>query len=236
METLEAIEKRRSCRKYQNKDLEKEIFSVVLNAGRLAPSAGNLQDRCFIIVKNKNTRQRIAELCGGQMWMQFAPVHIVVVSELKKNKQYYGIRGERVYSIQDCAVAVQNMLLAATDLGLGCCVVSAFDEDRLKDLLVIEDPARPQAVVTLGYCAEENTKPTPKHDLEKLVWTEKYFGRIENMSITLGAWSEIWEKKIKEVKENLDLPQKKQVFLEKSKEVGKKIKERLKNLRKPKSE
>lgn len=231
MDTLEAIENRRSCRKYSTEEIDKELVGVVLNAGRLSPSAGNLQDRSFILVRNKQKRANIAEACGGQMWMQFAPVHIIVVAEVKKTKQFYGIRGERVYSIQDCAMAAQNMLLAATELGLGSCVVSSFDEDKLKTILNIEEPARPQAVITLGNCAEE-PRITPKYSLEKVTWSEKYRSRIENPAMTLGIWSEIWVQTIKKAAEDLKIEERTSKLAEKLKEHGKKIKEKLKSLRK----
>ena len=226
MELFEAFEKRRSCRKYKDKDLDKEYVAVVLNAGRLAPSTGNLQDRSFVLVRNKGKRLYIAEACGGQMWMQFAPVHIVVVADNKKTKQFYGIRGERFYSIQDCALSIQNMLLAATDLGIGSCVVSAFDEDKLKRILNMPDPARPQAVITLGYCAEEPETPI-KYRLEKFVWIEEYGNKVENIAVFLGAWSTIIEQKTKKLLEKANIPEKKKMLIEKLKEHGKKLKEKM---------
>lgn len=233
MDTLEAIQNRRSCRKYAAEEVDRELVGMILNAGRLAPSAGNLQDRSFIIVRKKHTRLNIAEACGSQMWMQFAPIHIVVVAEMKKNKQFYGIRGERVYSIQDCALAVENMLLAATDLGLGSCVVSAFDEDNLKRILSIPDDVRPQAVITLGHCAEE-AKLTPKYTLEKVTWIEKYGSRIENAAVTLGIWSEVWAQKLTEAQEKLNIEENTEKITEKIKAHGRKLKDVLKKLRKSK--
>ncbi len=236
METLEAIEKRRSCRKYKDEEVDKELIGVVLNAGRLAPSAGNLQDRSFIVVKNKGTRLAIAEACGGQMWMQHAPVHIVICADMKKVNKFYGVRGEKIYSIQDCSLAAQNMLLAATDLELGSCIVSAFDEEKMKRILGITEPAKPVAVITLGYCAEE-PKQTPKYELEKIVFIEKYGNKIENPYITLGIWSEIIAQQVAKMKEKAKIPEKKAAINEKIKKIkehGKKLHEKIKNIVKPK--
>lgn len=227
MEVLEAIEKRASCRKYKEKDVDREMLAVVLNAGRLAPSAGNLQDRVFVVVRGKEKRLQIAEACAGQMWMQFAPVHIIVVADNRKMKQHYGIRGERVYALQECATAAENMLLAATDLGLGACFVSAFDEDKIKKIININtQAARPQIVITLGWPAEE-LKQAPKNHIEKVVWVENYENKIEEVALSLDIWSDIIAKRAKMVVEKAKLPQKQSFISEKLKEHGRKLKERM---------
>ncbi len=178
MDTLQAIEKRWGCRKFSDKEVERELVGTVLNAGRLAPSAGNLQDRSFIVVKNDETKSAIAEACGNQSWMQTAPVHIIVVSENKKNNKFFGERGEKIYSIQDSAFSVENMLLAATDLDLGCSLVVGFNEEKIKELLDIQVPAKPYAIIALGY-ASENSKTSSKYPLDKFVFFEKYGEKIE---------------------------------------------------------
>jgi nitroreductase len=231
METLEAIEKRRSCRKYSTEEVDKEMVGMILNAGRLAPSAGNLQDRSFILVKNKTTRLSIAEVCGGQMWMQFAPVHIVVISENKKLSKFYGEKGTNLYAIQDCALAIENMCLTATDLGLGSCIIGAFDDNKLKNILGIPDQATIQAVITIGHCSE-TPKITPKYDLEKVTWIEKYGSRIENIAVTIGIWSDLWTQQIAKAKEKLKVEEKTGAVKERIKLFGVKAKEKLKKLKK----
>jgi nitroreductase len=178
METLDAIEKRWGCRKYKDEPVDKEVLGTILDAGRLAPSAGNLQDRSFIVVKDQNLKSEIAKACGNQLWMQAAPVHVVVLAENKKNPKFFGTKGEKIYSIQDTAFSVQNMLLAATDLGLGCSLVVGFNEEKISDLLEVQDPMRPYAVVVLGYPAE-TPKPSSKYPLERFVFFEKYGNKIE---------------------------------------------------------
>lgn len=203
METIDAIKGRWGCRKYSDKSVAKELLGSVLDAGRFAPSAGNLQDRSFIVIKNEVSKEEISKICGKQDWMKTAPVHIVIVAENKKTEKFFGEKGKTVYPVQDTSFTAQNMLLEATDLGLGTSIVVGFDEGRLIDLLKIKEPAKPYAVITLGYPEEEPKKST-KYPLERFVFMESYGNRIENPALEFGEWGEVrkqvTEKVIKEVK------------------------------------
>ena len=99
MNVFEAIATRRSIRKFTSQDVPMEILGVVIDAGRYAPSAGNIQNWRFIIVKNTGNKQSVAEAADQQLWIAEAPVIIVVCAETEKIKQFYGIRGERLYSV-----------------------------------------------------------------------------------------------------------------------------------------
>ncbi len=105
MDVYEAVLRRRSIRKYMDQPVEWEKLGKVIDAGRLAPSAGNLQAWKFVVVTEKELRKQVSEACLKQYWMQTAPAHIVVCAEITKLSRFYGIRGERLYSIQSCAAA-----------------------------------------------------------------------------------------------------------------------------------
>ena len=176
MDVLEAIKTRRSIRKYKSKPVEWDKVSEILNAGKLAPSAGNLQNWMFITVQEEATRKKIAEACLNQAWMAAAPTHIAITAEPEKARRYYGIRGERLYTIQNCAAAAQNMLLAAKELGLGACWVSAFDDDMISRVLGLPEHCRVYAIITIGYSAEEPEQP-PKYRIEHVVRFERWGNR-----------------------------------------------------------
>lgn len=180
MNVFEAIATRRSIRKFTAQDIPMEILGVVLDAGRYAPSAGNIQNWRFIIVKNAENKQRTAEAAMQQMWIAEAPVIIVVCAETEKIKQFYGIRGERLYLIQNCAAAIQNMLLTAHSLGLAGTWVGAFDETMLRRALGIPEDIRPQAIIPFGY--PDEVVPAPTHyTLENVCYFESYGSRIINI-------------------------------------------------------
>ena len=117
MEVFEAIRTRRSIRKYKDKPVPFDDIVTIMQAGKYAPSAGNLQNWKFIHVKTDEKREAIAKACMGQDWMEQAPVFIVVIAEPEKAERYYGTRGARLYTIQGCAAAIENMLLTDHSLG-----------------------------------------------------------------------------------------------------------------------
>ena len=184
MNVFEAIATRRSIRKFTVQDVPMEILGIILDAGRYAPSTNNIQNWRFIIVKNPETKQRIAEASLQQMWMAEAPVLIIVCAETEKIKQFYGVRGERLYSVQNCAAAIQNMLLTAHALGLATTWVGAFDEAMLARTIGIPEDVRPQAVIPIGY--PDEIVPAPTHyTLENVCYFESYGNRIINIERVL---------------------------------------------------
>jgi len=173
MDVIEAIRTRRSIRKYLDAPVEWDKIGQIIEAGKAAPSSGNLQNWKFVIIKEKERRQQIAEACLQQYWMTTAPIHILIVAEPEPSIMHYGVRGERLYTIQNCAAAVENMLLAAHALGLGSCWVGAFDEDMLKRAIGCTERVRPQAVITIGYPDERVPEPD-EYTLEDVTYLEKW--------------------------------------------------------------
>jgi nitroreductase len=200
LETLNCIATRRSVRKYKDIPLEFEKIGKILDAGRLAPSAGNLQDWKFILITEEETRKKIAEACLKQYWMQDAPVHIVVVSHPKRVARFYGDKGEKIYNLHNAAAAIQNMLLAAIDQGLGCCWVGAFEEGMLRQALSIPDSAMPQAVLTFGYADEKPPRP-PKYTIENVTYIESYGSKVKDIAAYRGYYSEHVQRVIKKGRE-----------------------------------
>ena len=202
MDTLECIKTRASIRKYQDRPLVWDDVVKILDAGRLAPSSGNLQAWKFIVVLDKAKREQIADACLQQYWMATAPVHIVICSEPEKVERYYGVRGERLYSVQNCSAAAENMLLAAHSLGLGGCWIGAFDEDMVKNILGIPKEARPQIILTIGYPDEKPPKQI-KHPLTTIIYQNKWRGFYTEADLIFSRYGEHVMKKAKETGEDV---------------------------------
>ena len=203
MDVFEAIKTRRSIRKYLSVPVEWEKVGRVLEAGKAAPSAGNLQDWRFLVITDKGQKQCIAHAAMEQNWMVEAPIHIVILGVLDKAKRLYGVRGERLYMIQDCAAAAQNMLLTAHALGLGSCWVGSFDEDALRRCFFIPDEVIPQSIVTIGYADEVVPEP-PEYTLENIIFFRNYGGqgnRIKNIPAYHGEIGTLLQEKIKSGKD-----------------------------------
>jgi nitroreductase len=185
MDTEECILTRRTVRKYKKVKVEWEKVGKILQAGRVAPSSGNIQNWIFLVVDDERKRKVIADSSFQQYWMSDAPIHIVVCSKPDEVKRHYGIRGERLYAVQNCAAAAENMLLMAHAEGLGACWVGAFDEDKVKDLLEIQKDTRPQIIITVGYADEEPLMPS-KYKLDNVVFWNRWWGRIKDVNVFLG--------------------------------------------------
>ncbi|MBU3957640.1 MAG: nitroreductase family protein [Nanoarchaeota archaeon] len=168
---LSAIKSGRSTRKYSDCDVPDELIEKILEAASHAPSAGDFQPYEFIIVKNAETRKYISESCK-RPWMAEAPVHIVACTNMKIASMYEE-RGMKLYGIQDTALAVGNLMLAAEALGLRTCWVGAFGEAQVSILLHCPEYVRPAAIITLGY-SDEKVKEPPKHGLKKFAHREKF--------------------------------------------------------------
>jgi nitroreductase len=160
LEVFEAIKGRRSIRAFQNRDIPPEMVDRLIDAARWAPSAGNIQPWEFIIVREPETRRKLAKAALEQTFIEEAPVVIVVCADENRSSQGYGTRGKTLYCLQDTAAATQNIHLAAYALGLGTCWVGAFREDEAKKILNIPSGVRPVAIIPVGYPAE---KPQPRN-------------------------------------------------------------------------
>lgn len=183
MDLDKILGERRSTRKFKSKDIKWENVADILNAGRLAPSAGNIQNWVFLVVKDKENKKKLANACSRQLWITEAPVLILVCSMLEKIRELYGTRGEVLYSIQNCAAAIENMLLKSTEFGIDSCWVSAFDENSIIRDFRLDKDVRPQAIIAFGY-GDEFEKKSKRNPLENFVFFEEW----NNKKRDFGLW------------------------------------------------
>lgn len=225
MDTIECIRTRRSIRKFQNVPVEWAKIGRILESAVSAPSAGNLQDYRLMVINDAEKKKKLAHLSMEQLWMNDAPVYIVVNSVHEKCQRFYGVRGERLYTIQASAAAIQNILLAAHAQGLGACWVGAFDEDEVEELLGIPSYARVQAIIPIGYPAEQPPAP-PKYHLEHMCHINVYKdnpGKVTNVRTEmLKEWSPYVEKAVDKTTQS---------FQEGGKNLGEKLEKGFKNLK-----
>lgn len=169
MELMEAITKRRSIRSYLEKPIEEEKLKKILEAGRLAPSARNLQEWRFIVVQDKTMREKLMVAAKGQSFVGEAPVVIVACAV---NTDYKMTCGQYAYPI-DIAIALTHISLKAVEEGLGTCFIGAFYEDKVKEILAIPKEVRVVELMTLGY-PKEAPQQTYRRKLEEIVCYEKW--------------------------------------------------------------
>jgi nitroreductase len=152
MSVLEIIRSRRSVRDFVDRQVPEEDIEALIEALRWAPSAGNLQSRKFYFVLNRDVRKQLAKAALGQNFIARAPLAVVACSDRTISARY-GDRGVNLYSIQDAAVSVMNMMLLAQERGLATCWVGAFNEFDVIEVLALPGHLRPVAIVPVGYPA-----------------------------------------------------------------------------------
>lgn len=140
MEFWETITKRRAIRAYKSDPIPEETMEKLYKALQAAPSGNNRQPYKFIFVKDDAKRQMIAKKACHQEFIAQAPVLMIACCE--KGRAF------------DVAIAVDHMILAATDAGLGTCWIGWFERDEMRKLLGIPEDKEIPIMVTIGYPGE----------------------------------------------------------------------------------
>jgi len=169
MDVSTAISQRCSVRAYKATDVEENKLKKILEAGRLSPSANNWQDWKFIVVRNKETRKKLAKAAFGQSFIGEAPVVIVACGTEPKAMLACGQPAHTV----DVSIAFAYMILQAYELGLGTCWIGAFSEEEAKKILSIPEHIRVVAMTPLGYPDQPPWQKSRK-TLDQIVCYEKY--------------------------------------------------------------
>ena len=169
MDVRHAIQTRRSIRAYGPREVEKDKLTRVLDAGRLSPSAGNRQERRFVVVGDARKRKALSEAANNQSFVADAPL---VIAACSVETEYVMKCGQPAYPI-DTAIAVDHMTIQAVEEGLGTCWIGAFDEKKVKEILNIPENVRVVALLPLGY-PSEISDARPRKSLAEIVMWERW--------------------------------------------------------------
>jgi len=169
VEFSDLIRKRYSVRDYEGRPVEEEKLQQVLEAGRLAPTAANRQPFQILVL---TTAGRGAELrrIYHRSWFVQAPLLLCICAI--RAEGWTRVDG-KVYTDVDAAIAMDHMILAATDLGLGTCWVAAFDPGAAREVLGLPPGVEPVAFTPLGYPADQ-PRAKERKDLSDLVRYESW--------------------------------------------------------------
>ena len=154
----ELIKTRYSVRAYKPDPVEDEKLEQVLEAARLAPTAANRQPFRFIVMRTKGREAELQRIYK-RAWFTQAPVILCVCAIPAEGWVRVDGKG---YADVDAAIAMDHLILAATDLGLGTCWIAAFDPAAAREVLGLPDGVEPIAFTPLGYPASRPTAKTRK--------------------------------------------------------------------------
>ncbi len=169
MDFQELIRVRRSIRGYKREPIAEDILHRVLGAGRIAPTAANLQPVHLVLVTDAEVRARM-KAAYAREWFYTAPA--IVVGCLEPAKAWQRSDGFSAGEL-DVAIVMDHIILAAAEEGLGTCWVVAFDETKTKEILGIPPDVRVIAMTPLGY-PDSDPRPFARKRLEDMLHKDRW--------------------------------------------------------------
>ncbi|MBN1348482.1 nitroreductase family protein [candidate division KSB1 bacterium] len=169
MEFTKLIQARYSVRAYESRQVEKEKLAKVLDAARLAPTAANRQPFRFIVIETKGRESKLKQIYSAK-WFYTAPIVICACAISEKA----WTRGDGInYAFVDTTIAMDHLILAAAELGLGTCWIAAFKPEAAREVLGLPENVDVVAFTPLGYPADQPGNKWRK-DLSEIVCYEKW--------------------------------------------------------------
>ena len=165
MKCIDQILSRRSIRKYKDEPVSEEVLNNILEAGRLAPSATNIQPWYFVIARSDKAKEA-CDFQGFNSWAKRAS--FIVVGFYRQSE----VIMEKL-SVMDVTIALQNMVVAGWVQGVGSCWMGAFNEIKLKDTLELPSDSIIVGAVAFGI-PEVIPSQLPKKTINKIVHFEKW--------------------------------------------------------------
>jgi len=161
MNVFECIKQRRSVRSYTSRKISEKALNKILEAGRWAPSAGNGQPWQFIVIRDKGILRKIAEHARYGSFTAEAQLAIAVVTDPSTS-----------WHIVDGSSAVQNMALAAWEIGIGTCWLGSMEREEVKKILGVPDKLHLLTVLPFGYPAE--VEPSTRKELASMLHQDRW--------------------------------------------------------------
>ena len=161
MEFTEVVKGRYSCKKYSDRLLEKEKLDAILEAGRVAPTAKNLQEQKVYVVQSA---EMLAKIDGVTPCRYGAPTVLIVAFD--KNNVFTYPGGKRDSGIEDATIVATHMILAAYNEGVDSCWINFLDPEKMAEVLGLPENEEVLMAMDLGYAAED-AGPLPNHSNRK---------------------------------------------------------------------
>jgi nitroreductase len=199
MDTFDAISRRRSIRRFRPDPVKPELIARCLEAARLAPSGTNCQPWKFLVVRSSDKRRALAEAAYGQPAVASAPVVVVLLGDTKAYRKRFRTGQDLIQVgavdaesarkalaayqemkqdgdpttpiMMNCMIAGQNLILEATNQGLGTCWVMLFKRGDVVQMFNVPKTLFPVALIPLGY-ADQDPPSRPRYPLEEVAFDD----------------------------------------------------------------
>lgn len=169
MEFNEVIRQRYSVRSYRPDPVPEDKLNRILEAARLAPSASNLQPYKIIVISTRGRESELRRIYARDWFVQASLVICLVAVPARAWKR----RDGKNYAEVDTAIAMDHLILAAANEGLGTCWIGAFDPQAAREILGLPEDTEPVALTPLGYPAD-SPRPKRRKSLKELVSSERW--------------------------------------------------------------
>lgn len=179
-DTIKMLLNHMSIRKYLDKPVDRETVDTIVRCAQMAPTSSHFQAYTIIEVQDREKRNALSEIAGGQKWVQEAPLALLFCADLNRGKKYYENTDKEVFSNTECftvavidaSLAMQKAFIAAQSLGLGGVVVGGIRNDvkALSEIFRLPDMVAPLYLLCLGYPDETpGLKPRlPQKEVHKI--------------------------------------------------------------------
>ena len=171
MESTDAVNSRRTIRRFKSTPLPEEVTRNIFKLVRKAPSAGNAQPYRFVIVTDEDLKLKVANGCFTEKWIVEAPAIVVLCGLI--DEAYPTLGGYMSSYPVDCGIALAHLMLACTNEGIGSGIVATFKEEKVREVLGLPSDTRVVAVVPIGY-PDEEPEVSPRKHMSELVNYNKY--------------------------------------------------------------
>ncbi|MCD7847298.1 MAG: nitroreductase family protein [Oscillospiraceae bacterium] len=163
MEFMEVVKERYSCRSYDGRPVEPEKLAEILEAGRLAPTAKNLQEQRIYVVESEEGLAKIDTLTRCRY-----NAGTVLIVAFDKNNVFTYPGGKRDSGIEDASIVTTHMMLAAKSVGVDSTWLNLIDPDEVKAAFNLPENEEVLCLLNLGY-ADENAEPSQNHFSRKAI-------------------------------------------------------------------
>jgi len=163
---------RRSIRKFATQPVERSLIEELLQAGCMAPTGSNIQSWRFVVLDEP---KRIEAVCAVSPGISGRPPCILVLcadEDLAFAKG--GPLARDQLAVMDLCMAAQNIMLLATDMGLGSCVIKSFQEELVQRLLGLPEHVKPHLLIILGYPAQQPPSAPRRKPLSEIMYYNRW--------------------------------------------------------------